>query len=79
MTICYLLDENMSPRWTRAIRLAHPDVDVLRVGAAGAPPLQTPHPEILLWCEQHERMLITIDQTSMAQHLADHHAAGHEH
>lgn len=79
MTIRYLIDENMSPRWTKAMWLAHPDVEVLRVGDAGAPPLQTPDPQILLWCEQHESILITIDRTSMPDHLVDHHAAGHEH
>jgi hypothetical protein len=79
MTIRYLIDEDMSPRWIKAIRRAHPEIDVLRVGDTSAPPLGTLDPAILLWCEQHERILITQDRTMMPQHLTDHHAAGYEH
>lgn len=78
MTIRYLLDEDMSPRWAKTIRLAHPDVDALRVGDHQAPVLGTKDPALLLWCEQHEHILITNDRTTMPGHLADHHAAGHE-
>jgi len=45
--VCLLLDENLSPLIKRAIRQYSVEIDVLRVGEQGAPPLSTPDPEIL--------------------------------
>jgi hypothetical protein len=34
-------------------------------------------PDILLWAEAHERILVSRDKRTMPQHLGDHWAAGH--
>ena len=53
-----------------------PDVIVWRVGTPGAPPRGTLDPQILLWCEAHDFVLVTNNRKSMPVHLADHLAAG---
>jgi predicted nuclease of predicted toxin-antitoxin system len=79
MTIRFLLDENLSPRLVRALKRARPEIDVLRVGDAGAPPLGTKDPDLLVWCDQAQRLLVTNDRTTMPVHLDAHHAAGRQH
>ena len=49
---------------------------VLRVGDPGAPPLRSPDPVILSWCEAHGFILVTNNRHSMPGYLADHLAAG---
>jgi hypothetical protein len=47
-----------------------------RVGDPGAPPPGTLDPAILLWCEEHDFILVTNNRRSMSSHLADHLAQG---
>lgn len=47
------------------------------VGEIGTPPKSTLDPEILLWCEEHNFILVTNNRSSMPVHLADHIAQGH--
>lgn len=77
--IRFLLDENRSPLLADAIRRRDPAIDVLRVGDVGAPPLHTLDPELLLYCEREQRILVTSNRHSMPKHIADHLAAGHHH
>lgn len=41
----------------------------------GAPSAGTLDPEILIWCEEHNFVLVTNNRKSMPVHLADHLAA----
>jgi len=77
--IRFLLDENRSPLLAHAVRRRNPAIDVLRVGDAGAPPLHTLDPELLLYCERDQRLLVTNNRHSMPKHIADHLAVGHHH
>lgn len=74
--IRYLLDENVNPILRTG--LLHDDlgVTVLQVGMMDVPPLGTPDPEILIWCEENDFILVTNNRKSMPVHLRDHLAAG---
>jgi hypothetical protein len=50
---------------------------LLRVGDPGAPPRETPDPDLLLAAQALGRVLLTNDRSTMPQHLVDHFAAGH--
>lgn len=76
MTLRYLLDENVDPTLLAVFRRRAPDLTVWRVGDPGAPPLGTLDPAILVWCEQHNFVLVTINRRSMPAHLAEHLASG---
>lgn len=72
----YLLDEDVDPRLRRTLRRHHPDIIVWRVGDPGAPALETKDPDILLWCEANDFILVTNNRSTMPVHLRDHLAAG---
>ena len=74
--INFLLDENVNPRLQRAVR-SHPNPPtVRRVGRLEAPPRGTLDPEILLWCEANDFVLVTKNRASMPVHLREHLQAG---
>jgi hypothetical protein len=76
MQVTFLLDENLSPRYKKAIlRLGH-EIDILRVGDAGAPALKTADPDLLHFLEISGRALVTDNRKSMPGHLQAHWAAG---
>lgn len=79
MSIRFLLDENISPRVRVAIQRHYPDIDILRVGDEGTPPLETLDPDILRYLEHSQRVLVTKNRASMAGHVADHLANGGRH
>lgn len=79
MNIRFLLDENIPPKLKTALMRRCPTVDVLRVGDANAPPLGTLDPEVLLYVEKTQRILVTNNRKSMPGHVADHFAAGGHH
>lgn len=79
MRVRFLIDEDLSPDYVRQLRQHEPAIDVLRVGDAGAPPLSTLDPELLLYCEQVHRALVTEDRATMPRHERDHFAAGRHH
>ncbi len=74
--IKFLLDENLDPRLRRELKRAQPEMVVWRVGDASTPPLQSPDPDILVWCEENDHVLVTNNRASMPGHLADHLIAG---
>lgn len=76
MKASYLLDENLSLVWRPLLLKLDPDLVVLRIGDPGAPPLGSLDPEILLWCESRDYVLVTGNRSSMPGHLVDHLAAG---
>lgn len=71
-----LLDENMNPTFRVQLARMLPELVIWRVGDAGAPPLQTPDPNILVWCEENEFHLVTNNRQSMPVHLERHLSAG---
>jgi len=81
MALRYLLDEHLrGPLW-RAIdwhnrRGVYP-FDVVRVGDPADLPLGSLDPDILLWAEREDRIVVTHDPDTMPSHLADHLATGH--
>ncbi|RRR65521.1 MAG: hypothetical protein EI684_22875 [Candidatus Viridilinea halotolerans] len=79
MKIRYLLDENLSPRVKLTVARHYPGLDLLRVGDEGAPALGTLDPELLVWLDQQQRVLVTDNRKSMPSHIADHHAVGGHH
>lgn len=79
MKIRFLLDENLSPRHKNALWRYDAGIDVVRVGDSDAPPLETLDPEILIFCEIEQRLLVTDNRISMPVHVRDHHALGRHH
>lgn len=72
----FLLDENLDPAIVRGVRRRDPTIDILHVGEAGAPLASTPDPEILVYCEQEQRILVTNNRASMPEHITAHIANG---
>src|SRR4051794_31858042 len=72
-----LLDENVSYNLREELVRRLPAVKVYAVGDDDAPPKQTPDPDILVWIEEHECILLTHNRSTMPVHLSDHLMAGH--
>lgn len=68
----YLIDENVDPIYTNQLRRLNPDLFVIAVGDLTAPPKGTLDPDILLWCEKHDCILVTNNRKSMPVHLTEH-------
>jgi hypothetical protein len=68
----YLLDENLSPAWRNQLLYHQPDLMVWMIGDPFTPAQGTLDPEILLWCEDHQFLLVTNNRRSMPVHLAKH-------
>lgn len=77
--IRFLLDENMPSAIMVAIRRRDAQIDMLQVGQPGAPSLGTLDPDILLFCEREQRVLVTNNRHSMKDHIEDLFLAGHHH
>ncbi len=75
MEVRYLLDENLSREWRVQLLRRLPSLTVWIVGDPSAPTQGTLDPEILMWCERHQFLLVTNNRRSMPRHLADHLAA----
>src|SRR5438132_10153532 len=81
MALRYVLDEHLrGPLW-RAIqwhnsRGQYP-LDAVRVGDPTDLPLGAEDPDILLWCEREQRILVTHDPDTMPAHFRGHLNAGH--
>lgn len=79
----YLLDEHLPPLYRaqllRRAESLYPNaaLEVWAIGDPDAPAKGTLDPEILLWCEAHDFVLVTNNRRSMPAHLADHLTAGH--
>jgi hypothetical protein len=73
----YLIDENVDPLYPTQLRRLQPELVVWMIGKPTTPPRGTLDPEILLWCEKFEFILVTNNRTSMPVHLKDHLSEGH--
>ncbi len=74
--IKYLLDENVDPAFWKALKRREPELVIWRMGRPASPARGTLDPEILLWCEANNFILVTNNRKSMPGHLRDHLAAG---
>ncbi|CCQ54425.1 DUF5615 family PIN-like protein [Crocosphaera watsonii] len=72
MSIQYLIDENLPPLYQEQLRRYLSDLKVLMVGDPNAPSKGTLDPEILIWCEHHNFILVTNNRRSMPVHLNEH-------
>lgn len=79
MTVRFLLDENVDPIVQRAVLSLDPGIDIRRIGDSGMPPLGTLDPDLLIFCEMAEIILVTNNRTSMPGHIADHFAMSRHH
>ena len=71
-----LFDENLNPRFKATLVRRRPEIDVLQVGDAGAPPRGILDPQLLVYLEHTHRILITNNRESMPDHLRDHWSGG---
>jgi Domain of unknown function (DUF5615) len=80
MPLRFVLDENQRGLLWRAVvrhnQIGVSPLDVVRVGDLPDLPLGSTDPQILLWCERENRILVSFDKTTMASHLASHLQAG---
>jgi predicted nuclease of predicted toxin-antitoxin system len=76
MTLKYLLDENLPPIYRSQLAHHQPDLIAWMIGDPGVPAKGTKDPEILVWCEENEFILVTNNRKSMPVHLADHLSQG---
>ncbi|MBO1352226.1 MAG: DUF5615 family PIN-like protein [Hormoscilla sp. GUM202] len=72
MTIQYLLDEHIASLYRTQLLRKAPYLIVRRIGDPDAPPRGILDPDILIWCERHDFILVTNNRKSMPKHLADH-------
>jgi hypothetical protein len=81
MALGYPLDEHLRGVLWRAIQRHNAQgvnvLDVVRVGDPADLPLGSADPALLLWAEQHGRILISRDERTLPAHLATHLQAGH--
>jgi hypothetical protein len=76
MSLNYLLDEHVDPLYQTQILRRVPELTVWLVGGLGAPRKGTLDPDILIWCEEHDFVLVTNNRHTMPDHLSDHLALG---
>ncbi len=79
MQVRFLLDENLHPGLKQAVKQKDPNIDVLRVGDKDAPPFSTQDPDLIAWCSQERRLLVTNDRKTMPGHLNAYRGAGRHH
>lgn len=69
----FLFDENMPHRAIRKLlRTKNADVQCWVIGEPGAPAIGSPDPELLIWIEENNCILVTRNHASMPVHLRDH-------
>jgi hypothetical protein len=80
MPLRYLLDEDLrGVLWRYIVRhnaRGADLIDIVRVGDFDDLPLGTKDPEILIWCELNDRILVSHDKSTSPVHVRDHLAAG---
>lgn len=79
MKIRFLLDENLSPRIKLAVLRHNKRIDILRVGDEKAPSLGALDPEILIFLDESNRMLVTDNRATMPDHACAHLSSGRHH
>lgn len=76
----FLIDENLrGPLWSAIRRHNQLGLNVLDVERVGDPqdlPLGSQDPLILKWAERENRILVSLDKSTLATHLISHLSAG---
>jgi hypothetical protein len=72
MKVRFLLDENLTPRLKLAVLRLHPAIDIVRIGEPHTLPLGSLDPEVLIYLERSQRLLVTDNRASMPGHLQEH-------
>jgi len=67
-----LLDENVDPIYKTQLNRIESDLIVWAVEEPHCPARGTLDPEILLWCEEYNFILVTNNRKPMPVHLVDH-------
>ena len=75
MAVGYLLDENVDVAYRDQLAIRGP-WSVRVVGERTVPPKRTTDPDILIWREGNDFVLVTNNRRTMPRHLADHLTAG---
>jgi len=80
MPLTFLLDEHLrGPLWKAIQRHNNQSeypIDADRVGDPDDLALRSADPDILSWAERENRIIITLDENTIPNHLADHLKAG---
>jgi hypothetical protein len=71
-----LLDENLASLYREQLLRHNPGLVIRRIGGHDAPEIGTLDPDLLVWCEEHDFVLVTNNRKTMPVHLADHLIAG---
>lgn len=72
MSIQYLIDENVDPVYPKQMRQRDREIVIRVVGEENVPERGTLDPELLIWCETHDFILVTNNRRTMPVHLKDH-------
>ena len=72
----FLIDENLSPDVAVRLRQREPRMLAAAIGQPGMPAKGTPDPQVLIWIEENDYLLVTNNRTSMPGHLKTHLAGG---
>lgn len=72
----FLIDENLPPTLALRLNQRDPMLTVYVVGMPPAPDAGAPDPDLLIWIEEHDCLLITRNRKSMPVHLKDHLKSG---
>ena len=72
----FLLDENITAKLYRALQSRSPGRDIVRVGAGATPAFGSSDEQLLAWCEENDRVLVTLDKATMLGHFMKHLASG---
>ena len=82
MSLKFVFDEHLrGPEWQAVLRhnaSSEFSIDVVRVGDSPDLPLGIEDPDLLVWTEEADRILVTRDKTTVPRHLAAHLASGRE-
>jgi hypothetical protein len=81
MSLRFLIDENLLDRLSRAVTRHNAGginpIDAVQVGDIPDLPRGSNDPEILLWAEREEGILLSFDLSTIPLYLSDHLQAGH--
>lgn len=72
----FLIDESVRLSVVAALRRIEPLIDVARVGQSEVPGFGTSDADLLCFCEETHRLLVSSDRGTLPDHVADHLAAG---
>ena len=74
MQLTYLIDEHLRGAFREALFREGVSkgfvLDLLQVGDEGAPPTGTQDPDLLVWCNQVDRIMVSYDRNTMPEHFA---------